>query len=143
MYGALDIAVSGMVAQRVRSEVITANIVNKDAILDANGEVNPFQRRMTMLAPGDPTASTAAGRKLGVHVAQVSLDPTPFQPRVYDPASPYAYKEGRLKGWVAGTNINSVVEQTDNMEAARAYEACAVAAETTKAMMAQGLRLLA
>lgn len=143
MYGALDIAVSGMIAQRTRLDVITANVVNKDAILDAKDEVNPYQRRITLFSPGDPSAKTAQGRRLGVHVADIALDPTPFQPRVYDPGSPYAYKDGPYKGYVAGTNINSVVEQIDQMEALRSYEASVVAAETTKTMMAQGLRLIA
>src|SRR6188508_1232842 len=130
MYGSLDIAVSGMVAQRVRAEVITANLANKDAVLDSKSQVNPFRRRITMFAPGDPTAATPEGRKMGVHVADVGLDQTPFT-RVYEPGSPYADKDG----YVPGTNINPVVEQTDFMEASRAYEACAVAAETTKNMM--------
>jgi len=143
MYGALDVAVSGMIAQRTRLDVITANVVNKDAILDSKNEVNPYRRRITMFAPGDPSAKTPAGRQLGVHVSEIALDPTPFQPRDYDPTSPYAYKDGPYKGYIAGTNINPVVEQVDSLEAGRAYEACAVAAETVKSMMAQGLRLLA
>jgi flagellar basal-body rod protein FlgC len=143
MYGSLDIAVSGMIAQRTRMDVITANVVNKDAILDSKNEVNPYRRRITMFAPGDPTAKTPEGRRLGVHVADIALDPTPFQPSTYDPTSSYAYKDGPNKGYVAGTNIDPVTEQADSLEAGRAYEACAMAAETAKSMMAQGLRLLA
>ena len=138
MYGALDIAVSGMVAQRIRGEVITANIVNKDAILDSRGQLNPFRRRIAMFSPGDPTGKTPEARRLGVHVTDIALDQTPF-PKTYNPSSPYADKDG----YVLGSNINPVVEQTDFLEASRAYEACAVAAETTKSMMAQGLRLIA
>jgi flagellar basal-body rod protein FlgC len=143
MYGALDIAVSGMIAQRTRLEVITANIVNKDAVLDARGAINPYRRREALFAPGDPSATTAAGRKFGVHVAEIGLDPTDVQPRVYDPNSPYAYKSGPYQGYVAATNVNPVVEQINQMEAIRAYEANVVAAETTKTMMAQALRLVA
>src|ERR1043166_7902389 len=111
MYGALDIAVSGMIAQRTRLEVITANTVNHDAILDSRGEVNPYRRREVFFAPGDPSATTAAGRRLGVHVAAIGLDQTPFEPKVYDPGSPYAYKDGRYKGYLAGTNVNLVTEK--------------------------------
>jgi flagellar basal-body rod protein FlgC len=143
MYGALDIAVSGMIAQRVRLDVITANIVNKDAVLDTRNEINPYRRREAFFAPGDPSATTPEGRKYGVHVAEIGLDPTAVQPRVYDPTSPYAYKNGPYKGYVAATNVNPVVEQINQMEAIRAYEANVVAAETTKTMMAQALRLLA
>jgi len=40
-------------------------------------------------------------------------------------------------------NVNPVVEQINALEASRAYEANVVAAEATKSMMAQALRLLA
>lgn len=143
MYGALDVAVSGMVAQRTRLDVITANIANRDAILDSQGRVNPYRRREVYFAPGDPGAKTAHGRAFGVHVAEIGLDPAAFQPKVFDPTSPMAYKDGPYKGWIAGTNINPVVEQMNGMEALRAYEANVMAAETTKTMMAQGLRLIA
>jgi flagellar basal-body rod protein FlgC len=143
MYGSLDIAVSGMIAQRTRLDVITANVVNKDAVLDSREQVNPFQRRITYFAPGDPTAKTAEGRRMGVHVADIGVDTTPAPLLKFEPESPLAYKDGPNKGWVPGTNINGVVEQIDALEAGRAYEACATAAETTKNMMAQGLRLIA
>jgi flagellar basal-body rod protein FlgC len=143
VYGSLDIAVSGMIAQRTRMEVITANIVNQDAILDSRGQVNPYRRREIYFAPGDPSSRTAAGRALGVHVAGIGLDPTPAQPKTYDPTHPYAYKDGPYKGYVPTTNVNPIVERINFMEAQRAYEASEVAAETTKTMMAQALRLLA
>jgi len=143
MYGALDVSVSGMIAQRTRVEVITANIANQNAVLDSKGQVNPYRRREVFFAPGDPTAKTAHGRAFGVHVAEIGLDPTPLQPKEYDPTSPLAYKEGPYKGYIAGTNINPVIEQVNSMEAQRAYEANVIAAETTKTMMAQGLRLIA
>src|SRR5690606_30276072 len=143
MYGALDIAVSGMIAQRTRLDVITANLVNKDAVLDERGQINPYRRREVFFSTGDPTATTPRGRKLGVHVAAIGLDETHFQPRVYDPTNPYAYKDGLYKGYIPSTNVNPVVEQINQLEAIRAYEANVVAAETTKTMMAQALRLLA
>jgi len=143
MYGALDIAVSGMIAQRTRMEVITANLVNQDAILDASNQVNPYRRREAFFAPGDPTAATPEGRRMGVHVADIGLDQAPLQPGPYDPTNPYAYKSGPFAGHIARTNVNPIVEQINFMEASRAYEANVVAAETTKTMMAQALRLLA
>ncbi|MEQ8769921.1 MAG: flagellar basal body rod protein FlgC [Phycisphaerales bacterium] len=138
MYGALDISTSGMVAQRTRLEVISANIANARTMLRADGGYEPYRRRTAMFAPGDPGASTQAGRQLGVHVADIELDRAPFESR-YQPDSPYADAEGYVKV----PNINTTVEQINAMQAARAYEANVVAAETTKSMMAQALRLLA
>ncbi len=142
MYGALDISTSGMVAQRTRLASISANIANRATILDSAGNVNPYRRRMVHFAPGDPSARTPEGRKLGVHVAEVELDKADFN-MVWDPTNPYAYKNGPHQGYVPQPNVNPVVEQINALEASRAYEANVVAAEATKSMMAQALRLLA
>jgi len=142
MYGMLDVSTSGMVAQRIRLTAIAANIANKDAVLDENGRVNPYRARQVLLAPGNAGASSAQGRELGVHVASIDVDQSPFN-LSHDPSSPLAYKEGPYKGYVPSTNVNAVVEQVNALEASRAYEANVVAAEATKTMMAQALRLLA
>lgn len=144
MYGALDISTSGMVAQRTRAASISANIANAHTIgRDENGAPSPFRRRMVHFAPGDPAATTAQGRAMGVHVAEIEIDSSPVQPKEYDPGHPDAYKDGPYAGYIADTGINPVVEQINMMEAARAYEANVAAAEATKIMIAQALRLLA
>ncbi len=142
MYGSLDIAVSGMVAQRMRLDVISANLANRDTILDADGNPNPFRRRIAMFLPGDPSAKSAAGRELGVHLAAIGEDSAPFR-KVWDPSSPYARPQGDPDaGYVYHPNVDPVIEQIHAVEAVRAYEASATAAEVTKTMMAQALRLL-
>lgn len=138
MYGSLDISTSGMIAQRTRLDVISANIANKDAILDADGNYNPFRRRMAMFSPGNPNASSARGQELGVQVKEIAFDQSPFRLR-YNPTSPHADEQG----YVRHPNIDTTTEQIDAMEAVRAYEANVVAAETLKSMLSQGLRLLA
>jgi len=142
LYGALDISTSGMIAQRTRLTAITANIANKDAILDSQGRVNPYRRRHVFFAPGDPSAHTPAGRSLGVHVAGIEADQDAIRYE-YQPGSPFAVKEGRWKGYVPKPDINPVVEQINAMEAVRAYEANVIAAEASKTMMAQAMRLIA
>lgn len=142
MYGTLDISTSGMVAQRERLASIAANIANRNTILNSRGELEPYRARRVMFAPGDPTATSAAGRRLGVHVKEIQIDNAPFALR-YDPGNPYAYQTGPNKGHVPEPNVNPVVEQINAMQASRAYEANVVAAEATKAMLASALRLLA
>ncbi len=142
MYGSLDISTSGMIAQRIRLEVVAANIANKDAILDSSGRVNPYRARRAMIAPGDPSARTEAGQAMGVHVSHIDENEGPPDYRL-DPSSPYAIKEGKWAGYVPVPNINTVQEQINGMEASRAYEANAMVAESTKSMMAQALRLIA
>ena len=138
MYGSLDISVSGMIAQRTRLAVSAANVANKDVLLDSQGDYAPYLRRHVMFSPGDPAATSPEGRALGVHVSDIEADPTALVAK-YDPSSPYA--DGA--GYVMVPDINPVVEQMNQMEASRAYEANVAAAEATKSMMAQALRLIA
>ena len=131
-----------MIAQRTRHEAFAANLANKDAILDPAGNVNPYRRRQVVFAPGDPTARSADGRRMGVHVAEIQIDQNAIRPK-YDPSSPYALKDGPNAGCVMVPDINAVTETVNALEAMRAYEANAMAAEASKTMMAQALRLIA
>ena len=138
MYGALDISTSGMVAQRTRMAVISANIANANTILDAQGNLNPYKKRIIHFAPGDPSSSVPGGQSMGVHVSEIGIDENAIRLK-YEPGSKFANEDG----YVPYPDINTHMEQINAMTAARAYEANVVAAETTKTMMAQALRLLA
>lgn len=138
MYGALDISTSGMIAQRTRMAVISANIANANTVLDSRGNVTPYKKRIVHFEPGDPSSANAAGRSLGVHVSEIGRDENAVRYQ-YEPGSPFANDDG----YVAYPDISPQLEQINAMTAARAYEANVVAAETTKTMMAQALRLIA
>ncbi len=138
MYGSLDISTSGMIAQRIRMGAIAANIANSETILDSSGNLNPFRKRLVHFSSGNPSAMSRSGRAMGVHVAEIEADADAIRPR-YIPGSPYADEQG----YVPYPDINPSLEQINAMQAARSYEANVVAAETSKQMMAQALRLLA
>ena len=72
MYGALDISASALVAQRTRLNVISANIAGKQALLNADGEYEPYRRRFAVFAVGDPSR----GISDGVHVQSIEIDPS-------------------------------------------------------------------
>lgn len=133
MFGSLDTSTSALVAQRTRAEAISANMANQHAIRDENGENNPFQRRIVVFAPGDPSNNNPNG----VHVQEIMLDPN-FKQKL-DPTHPLADKNGYVKT----TNIDPMMEQVNMLEASRAYEANIAAAEATKSMIQTSLRLLA
>lgn len=133
MFGALDIATSGLTAQRTRMNVISANLANVDTTHDADGNYAPFRRRMAIFAPGDGQRGDG-----GVHVREIRLDDAPFR-KVYQPGHPDADADG----YVNYPNINPVTEMVNMLEASRAYEANITAAEATKSMMNSALRLLA
>lgn len=143
MYGSLDISVSGLVAQRARMDVIASNLANQDSILDAKGEPNPYRRRIAVFMAGDPNASIRDRQNLGVHVSQIALDQGEFE-KVLDTDSPYAKPPGHPDaGYVYYPNVDPVTENISAVEAVRAYEANVAAAEATKTMIAQALRLVA
>lgn len=133
MFGALDTSTSGLVAQRTRMTAISANLANRGANFDANGENNPFQRRIVVLSPGDPTT----GNPDGVHVKEILLDE--HYQQSYDPGN----KHADANGYIRSTNIDPMLEQVNAVEASRAYEANIAAAEATKSMIQSSLRLLA
>jgi len=134
MFGALDVSVSGLVAQRTRMDAISANLAGKDAIVDENGENHPFKRRVPIFEVGDP----GHGREMGVHVREILQQPA-FK-RVYDPKHPLADKR---TGTYLAPDINVAMEMVSALEAARAYEANITVVEATKSMMNTSLRLLA
>jgi flagellar basal-body rod protein FlgC len=144
MYGALDISVSGMVAQRVRMDTIAANLANLNTILDENGEANPYQRRFAEFMPGDPAASTRDARALGVHVREIGIDDRTEPRKVWDPTNTHAKPQGHPDaGYVYFPSIDPVTEEINGLEAQRAYEANVTAAEATKSILAQALRMIA
>jgi flagellar basal-body rod protein FlgC len=126
-----------MVAQRIRLETISANIANANTMLRADGGYEPYRRRFAVFEAVDASRA-GRGSQMGVRVREIGIDRKPFEVR-FEPESPYADERGYVK--VPG--INSTVEQINAMEASRAYEANVLAAETTKTMLTQALRLLA
>lgn len=137
MYGALDISTSGMVAQRTRMTVIAANLANMNSLENDYGEYDPYLRKAAMFAPGDPSSSSGDARSMGVHVTSIEVGENPLREK-YMPDS----KHADARGYVMAPNIDSTTEWVNAMQASRAYEANVAAAETTKTMMAQVLRLL-
>jgi flagellar basal-body rod protein FlgC len=132
MFGSLDISTSGMVAQRTRLETISANLANQNSIYNAEGEYEPFRRRMPIMAQGGPDGGK------GVHIEEIKLDQSPFR-KQYKPGHP----EANENGYVKYPNISPTMERVNAMEANRAYQANISAAQATKSMLQSSLRLLA
>lgn len=139
MFGLLDISTSGMIAQRTRLTAISANLANRNSTMP---DGTPYRAKQVFFSPGDPTSATQQGQKLGVHVSAIEDDPAAFGMRL-DPSHPRAIKSGPQAGYVLESNVDPVREQMNAMQATRAYEANAAAAELTRSMVNQALRLLA
>lgn len=134
MFGSLNTSTSALVAQRTRLETIAANMANANSIYDAQGNYEPYRRKIAVFAPGDPST----GSEQGVHVRDIMFDDAPLR-KVYEPGHPEADEEG----YVNYPNVDPTMEMINALEASRAYEANITAAEATKSMIRSSLRLLA
>jgi flagellar basal-body rod protein FlgC len=145
-FDSLDIAASGLTAERLRMDVTAENLANAQTTRGANGQ--PYQRQEVVLQQmGNSFSSTLAtamgapgtgtGTPGGVEVAGIVADPTPDQ-LVYDPGSPDANKQG----YVRMPNVNSVNEMVDLIDESRSYESDVTAMQTAKTMYTKTLDLL-
>ena len=135
MLTAMDISTSGLVAQRIRMNARSSNIANMSTTHNEQGERVPYQPRYVIFETDERVGSHGAA---GVRVADVKI--SDIQPRrKYEPNHPDADQEG----YVSYPNVNMIVEFTDAMEAARAYQANLGAMEITKDLEQQTLRILA
>ena len=133
MYGSLEISTSGMVAQRTRMQVIASNIANVNSLENSKGEYEPYLRRAAMLSPSENGDGPS-----GVRVAEIEIQQGALR-RERRPGHKFADADG----YVMVPDIDTTSEWVNGLQASRAYEANVAAAETTKSMVAQALRLLA
>ncbi len=133
IFDSMNIAASGMSAQRLRMNIISSNIANADSVKTPEG--GPYRRRDVVFeAKGYGKFSNVLKE---VEVADVVRDDTPPK-LVYDPNNPLANK----KGYVAYPNINPVVEMTDLIDAMRTYQANASVIGSAKQTVQAALGVL-
>jgi flagellar basal-body rod protein FlgC len=135
---AFAISASGLRAQRLRMDVITANLANAESTRTPEG--GPYRRRDVVLEATPDGGSFDALLEPGgaettvVRVTRVVEDQRP--PRmVFDPGHP----DANADGYVPMPNINVVTEMVDLMAATRAYEANVAALNATKRVLEAAL----
>lgn len=130
MFSAINIASTGLSAQRLRLDVISNNIANATTTRNSKGD-GPFRRDRVVMTPinlrnvwRSPVYPRGldTGMGMGVKVMRVEKDERPFK-LVYDPSHPDAIDVGPKKGYVQMPNVNIVEEMTDMIAASRSYEA--------------------
>lgn len=141
-FDAIDLAASGLTAERVRMDVTSENLANAQTTNGAGGQ--PYRRQEVVLqqAGGGFGAQLAgalgqSGTPGGVAVAGIVSDPTPDQ-LVYDPGHPGA----NAQGYVRMPNVNPVTEMTDLISESNSYQADVTAMQTAKTMYSKTLDLL-
>jgi flagellar basal-body rod protein FlgC len=150
LFGVMDISGSGLEAERVRAEVVSANMANANTTRTESGQ--PYQRQHVVFQnsavdqPQDFATALLSGNMLpaqqpqegeGVKVAAVVSD-TAAPLRRYDPGHP----DADAKGYVTYPNINPLTEMVDLMGAERAYGMNVSAVTAAKAMITSTLDLL-
>lgn len=133
----IDIAASGLAAERFRMEVTANNIANANTTMTENGE--PYRRQAVVFSSlANPLFGSSGDEEmLGVKVMGVQNDPTEF-PTIYQPGHPHADADGFVKL----PNVRIPDEMVDMITATRAYEANTRAISAFKEMVEQTLSLL-
>ena len=151
LFGVMDTSGSAMQAERMRAEVVAANMANAETTRTASG--GPYRRQevvfaadrgdgnfldsmTTASAPGLPPLPGTGAVAPGVHIAQVVQDASAPLMR-YDPGHPDANAEG----YVAYPDINPLTEMVDLMGATRAYGLNGSAVQAEKSMIASALEI--
>jgi flagellar basal-body rod protein FlgC len=163
LFGLMETSGSAMQAERMRAEVVAANMANAETTRTASG--GPYRRQEVVFAAsrgdqnflesmsaasanaGAPASASAALPLLplpgtpevapGVHIAQVVEDPSAPLKR-YDPGHPDAGPDG----YVAYPDINPLTEMVDLMGATRAYGLNGSAVQAEKGMITSALEIV-
>ena len=162
LFGLMETSGGAMQAERMRAEVVAANMANAETTRTAEG--GPYRRQhvvfaanrgnagfldsMTVAAGGISYSFPAIGAQAalnpaaggpvapGVHIAQVVEDSSPPLKR-YDPGHPDAGPDG----YVAYPDINPLTEMVDLMGATRAYGLNSAAVQAEKGMIVSALEI--
>jgi flagellar basal-body rod protein FlgC len=153
----LDISVSAIAAQRLRTEVIQHNVAN--ATNTNTGDGTPYRRQIVVFEENRPFRNMRRGsnfvnnrnfgsilemtlaqrreRQLsGVTVSRIVEDQTPFTP-VFDPTHPDANEEG----YYYLPNVDVAEEMMDLLATTRSFEANVTIFEELKNMAARALTI--
>jgi flagellar basal-body rod protein FlgC len=162
MFAMMETSGGAMQAERMRAEVVAANMANAETTRTANG--TPYRRQHVIFAAntsnsgsGSPEFSSVLGSQTGmasaasisalwpeqvsnqdvapgVHIAGVVEDTAPPLKR-YDPGHPDAGPDG----YVSYPDINPLTEMVDLMGATRAYGLNSSAVQAEKGMITAAL----
>jgi flagellar basal-body rod protein FlgC len=149
LFDAIEIAGSGMNAERVSMDVTAENLANAQSTTSASGQ--PYQRQVVELATVSPssnfsstleqamtgTSSDSGPVAGGVEVAGIANDTTADQ-LVYDPGNPSANKQGYVKT----PNVSTVTEMVNLIDESNSYESDVTAMQTAKDMFTSALGVL-
>jgi len=142
LFSMLELSGSALGAERLRAEVVAANMANAQTTRTPGGG-GPYRRQLVVFqSQARPRFSLALNsltreNPAAVRVAAVVGDARPFVMR-FEPGHP----DADANGYVAYPQVDPIEEMTDLLSAVRAYELNASAVQATKNMIQQSLNLL-
>jgi flagellar basal-body rod protein FlgC len=138
---AMDVSATGMVAERVRLNVISMNLANAKTTRTETG--TPYQRRTVIFRsrpmgqPFQQFLNEELGEQIrGVEVVRIEKRGGDFK-KIHDPGHP----DADVNGYVYYPNINLVEEMVNMLEATRSYEANVTAVKAAKGMALKALEI--
>jgi flagellar basal-body rod protein FlgC len=148
LFSSINIASTGMSAERLRSDVIADNIANASTTRTPEG--GPYYRSRVVLRPRTDQPyfrlpflpkqwDNGVGK--GVRVSEIQKDTASPTRLVYDPTHPDAIKSGPRAGYVEYSNVNIVTEMVDLIASSRAYEANSAIINGSKSMFLKALEI--
>ena len=148
IYSSINIAATGLTAERVRLDVIADNMANVNTTRTQEG--GPYRRSRVIMRPRAEGAywrspflpeSMDNGIGRGVRVLEIQKDYATENPLRWDPTHPDAIKSGPRAGYVELPNVDIVTEMVDMISASRSYEANASIIEGSKSMFQRALNI--
>lgn len=137
---AMAATASGLTAQRIRMDTVSANVANMDTTRTAEG--GAYKRHTVSFASADsalPFASVVTKftgeSSTGVVLTQTAIDTTTPGRQEYNPAHP----DANADGFVELSNVDLVQEMTDLTSANRSYQANATVLNAIKQMALRAL----
>lgn len=147
LFNSFNISASGLTANRLRMDVVSANIANAETTRArmVNGEWTPYRRKtvemtQTGVSPFEQKLQAMMGNGnnaiSGVSVSRIKEDNGPLTLN-YDPSHPDADENG----YVQLPNVDPIKEMVDLMSATRSYEANVTALNASKSMFMKALEI--
>ncbi len=137
----MAISSSGLSAQRLRMNILSANLANAQT---TRGDEGGAYKRRDVVFSATPTGDKFDDFLNGTHgtelrkVDVVGIHKDPSAPRkVFDPSHPDANQQG----FVEMPNINVMTEMVNMLTATRAFEANATAIDDSKQMAMRALEI--
>jgi len=131
VFSAMEVAASGLSAERTRMNTVASNLANARTTRTAAG--GPYKRLDPVFEAVGLDESTGVMANQGgvskVKVARIQED-TRQGMMVYEPGHP----DANAQGYVEYPNVNAVEEMVNMITASRAYEAGVTTIDTVKAM---------